>query len=675
MTRIPGVILERKRAGEIYQQAKSQVIDPGLLQMGERDAGEASRSNVFSAKIVPIPHYGTKRLELEYYEPVRVENFQSRFAVPLRPDAYQNLVAGKLTVDFELHSLYPLKTFQIAGKAYPLKITEQTPSLVRATFDASNVALTEDMTFDFSLNSMAAAGLRVLAHRDDSGPGFFLASALLPVRASTNGQSMQPGRTVIALFDNSLSMQWEKLERSFAAAEALLRSLRSGDRFNLLLFNSEVKTFSATPLDASRANVEKALAFVQSSSIQGGTNLQRALQTALEQAGQGENYIVLLSDGGADEGTINNGRLASWYTTAWNKLPAEHRPHTMAFAVGDDANLLLLKMLARNGGLVESVRSTEPIDFKLKTFLSRIGQEPARDLTLRVSPMTEANYVYPLQESSFSGSVASWVGQYDQPLGGAVFSLHGNLAGTPYASQVTTSLPSRSLDHAALPRTWARARVDALLEIIARDGEDRATIDEIIRLSRKYKFVTPYTSFLAVPRALLRPRVIRPGDPVLRVRTDAAIVSVTALFPFGLIKPLRHLADEDMWQTRFLAPTDMADGTYDVRLILRDRDGHVYRESKSFVVASKPPVVRIKLDKPRYRSGDPVKLQVQASGITRTITARMYGAIPASLQWNSRAAANTGELVVPDGMAPGRYTVQCDGRGYRPQHRQRGGVP
>ncbi len=100
MTRIPGVILERKRAGEIYEQAKSQLIDPGLLQMGERDAGEAARSNVFSAKIVPIPHFGTKRMELEYYEPVRVENFQSRFAIPLRPDAYQNLVAGKADGQF-----------------------------------------------------------------------------------------------------------------------------------------------------------------------------------------------------------------------------------------------------------------------------------------------------------------------------------------------------------------------------------------------------------------------------------------------------------------------------------------------------------------------------------------------------------------------------------------------
>ena len=101
-----------------------------------------------------------------------------------------------------------------------------------------------------------------------------------------------------------------------------------------------------------------------------------------------------------------------------------------------------------------------------------------------------------------------------------------------------------ALEHAQLPRLWARARVDALLEKIEREGEDQKTVDEIIALARKYKFVTPYTSFLAVPRALLRPRVIRPGDPVLRVHTDESIRSVIAIFPFGLTKRLNFLETE-----------------------------------------------------------------------------------------------------------------------------------
>jgi Ca-activated chloride channel family protein len=220
-----------------------------------------------------------------------------------------------------------------------------------------------------------------------------------------------------------------------------------------------------------------------------------------------------------------------------------------------------------------------------------------------------------------------------------------------------TNLRQESFDHPQLPRLWARARVDALLEKIEREGEDQATVDEIIRLARQYKFVTPYTSFLAVPRALLRPRVIRPGDPVLRVKTDESTVSVVALFPFGLVQPLRYLSAEDVWQTRFLAPTDMQDGTYTVRLILRDKVGHTYREAKTFVIASKPPVVQVKLDRKRFQRGQTIDLKVSASESTRTLVARMDGAVPVALHWDAKAGANTGTLTIPEQAIPGSYKL------------------
>src|SRR5436190_4833556 len=77
VTRIPGVILERRRAEEIYERLMQQQIDPGLLQQGERGtegAAEATRTSAFSARIAPVPRFGTKRLEMEYHDRVPVEN-------------------------------------------------------------------------------------------------------------------------------------------------------------------------------------------------------------------------------------------------------------------------------------------------------------------------------------------------------------------------------------------------------------------------------------------------------------------------------------------------------------------------------------------------------------------------------------------------------------------------
>ena len=643
VTRIPGVILERKRAEQLYQNIKLQAIDPGLLQMGERDSDQARRSAIFSARIVPIAPYSSKRIEMQYQETIPVENLKSVFAVPLRPDAYRVQRVGHMWITLYLRTDHPITDFKIEGKAYPVQVWERTPTYIKAGFEARNVDLTEDFSVSYTFEAAKGDRLEVATYRD-IGPGYFQASALLtpPVGGPASA------RTVVALFDNSLSMQWEKLERNFQALETTLKSLRPPDSFNLALFNTAVTPFSPAPMEASTANIEKALEFVRNSRLRGGTNIQAALEFGLKQGGP-DPHLVLFTDGGATQGLIHTGKLAAWYKAKWDQIAAAQRPRTFIFAVGDDANSGLLKLLARNGGLMEWVRSTELIDFKLNAFVAKIGRKPVDGLNLTTSNPSNFDFIYPLQDVVFRGSMASWIGQYKQPSAQATFT-----AGTMSA---TVPLPAQKLEQTQLPRTWAKARVDALLEKIDRDGEDAVTIEEIIRLSRKYKFVTPYTSFLAAPRALLRPRLIRPGDPVLRVKTDPSVVSVVALFPFGLVKKLRYLHEEETWQTRFLAPPSMTDGTYQVRLILRDRNGAAYRESKSFVIASKPPVVKIKLEKTRYQHGETVRVRATASSTTRTSVARMYGITPVSLHWSDQASANTGQFVVPGHLPSGKYTL------------------
>jgi len=681
-TRLPAVILERKRAEEIYNQLKQQSIDPGLLEMGERGAEEAKRTSVFSAKIVPIPAYGTKRLEIEYHESIPVENLKSYFAIPLRPDSYQAQAARHFRINFELHTAHAIRNFQAPAKTFALQLDRSTPHLVEGHFEGQNVNLGEDFVVTYDLDPAASDSLQILTYRNPvSGqpsptemspvrstnePGFFEAEALLGFgkgstpsgNATSTASNNSAPKTIIVLFDTSLSMQWEKLERSYRAFETLVRTLRPSDRLSLVLFNSETQVLPLTSADP--ANIQHAIDFVRSSRLRGGTDMQRALQTGLQQAaasGANNSYLVILSDGGATRGPIQNGKLAAWYASAWKQLTETQRPRTYILAVGDDANLPLFRMLARQDGVLENVLSTEPMDFKLNSFLSKIGRSPIGQLRLSVAPEVAVDSVYPLQAATFSGSLAAWVGRFQKPQENVSFKVSGVRDGNSVATESKVNLPRESFEHAQLPRLWARARVDALLEKIEREGEDQATIDEIIRLARQYKFVTPYTSFLAVPRSLLRPRVIRPGDPVLRVKADESIVSVIALFPFGLVQPLRYLSTEDIWQTRFLAPTDMQDGTYSVRLILRDRLGHTYREAKTFVIASKPPVVEVKLDRKRFQRGQVMNLKVSASRSTRTLVARLEGATPVELRWDAKAAANTGDLLIPRETIPGTYKL------------------
>lgn len=682
--RIPAVILERKRAEEVYDEARSQAIDPGLLEMGERDNSDPKKTATFSAKIVPIPAWGTKRLELEYHEKLAVNDWKQFFALPLKPDAYHEQKAAHFELHFEMNSGPATQDLRFASKLYPVAATANDAHHVAGGYSGSDVSLDEDFSVTWKLDPAAADTLHVLTYRDPTPalaspdetasekpaapePGFFQASVLIgdgKGAAQGTGEDNGDPRTVVVLFDNSLSMQWDKLEHSYAATEAILRRLRLIDRFNLILFNQEVAQFKPQPVAANAASIQQALDFIKASKLRGGTDIGKALDAGLKQCLAANSIVVMVTDGGSDRGeTVITGKIAANYAKAWKQMP--HPPKTDVFAVGDDANLGLLRLLARNDGVLEHVLSTEPIEFKLDGFLSKIVRSPVGGLALNVQPEARVQMVYPLDEQVYTRSVASWVGEYAAPAKGVQFNARATRDGAPLDVKAKDDLPSESLDHPELPRLWAQARVNALLEQIARDGETRAGVDEIIRLARRYKLVTPYTSFLAVPRSLLRPRVIRPGDPVLRVHTDPAIRSVIALFPFGLTKPLRHLADEDgngadgdeLWQTRFLAPPEMKDGTYDVRLILRDNKGNTYREAKTFVIASTPPAVKILLERRQLHAGETFTITANASASTRTLTARLDGVLPVSLRWNPLMHANTGALTIPRGLPIGRYAL------------------
>lgn len=693
--RIPAVILERKRAKALYDELKSQAIDPGLLEQGEWTEDDARRNSVFSVHIVPIPAYGTKRLEIEYHEHIPVSAKKSYFLLPLKPDAYASQTVQKLSIHFELHTAARINDFAFQGKMLPFHIDQQDEHTVRGTVEAANLELAEDFTTVWTVNEPTNA-LEVITFRDPNPPaplvdatgpeaeasgaakskgkekqpreerlgepGFFEALAQLSVPPPANGASAQGSRTVVILMDTSLSMQWEKLERSYAAASKLLESLGPQDKFNLLLFNSGVERFKPAPVKAEQANVLAAMDWLRKSHLRGGTDLQKALEDGLNQfndptiTAQGS-ALVLLTDGQATNGVIKTGKLADWYAASWKQIPAGQRPKTDVFAVGDDANLPLLRMLSRNGGVMEQLLSTEPVDYKLSAFLGKVGRSPIGDLGLSVAPQGAVDKVYPLEDAVFDDGEARWVGEYWKPQKHVEFRVDGQQDGTGLKAETKVDFPAQALEHDQLPRLWAGARIQALLEQIERDGETEDAINEVIRLARRYKFVTPYTSFLAAPRALLRPRVIRPGDPVLRVHTDKAIVSVIALFPFGLEKPLRYLSGEDVWQTRFLAPTDMKDGSYPVRLLLRDMNGQVYRESKSFVIASTPPAVKLRMDRIRYRAGETIPLKVSASASTRTLTARVEGLAPVNLHWNGEQGVSTGQIGLPPGLPAGEYVL------------------
>jgi Ca-activated chloride channel family protein len=663
--RIAGVILEKRRAEEIYRDLALQHIDPGLLSQEQETAA-------FTARVVPIPPHGTKRIELEYSEALPVENLETYFSFPFKPSQYGTQRVGHLEIRLQIASRFPMTDLNLMSKAYQLGFIENSPNYKSASFEASNIELTEDLSFSYGL-AVPETSFGFLAYRapERISPeelrdprratdrdGYFEASIILNREGRSPGATQPPEpRSVLILLDTSLSMHGQKLERSYEAVESVLRSLTERDSFNLILFNEEVLALSQAPISASPDQVERALEFIKSSYLMGGTDIGAALERAIRLLGSmpaKHRSMVLITDGNPTLSTTRARTIVERFRRANDSGP---RARAYVFGIGSDANLQLLGELARaSKGYFDWSRETDDLSFKLKAFTSKIGRQPVDSLMLR----SDANlyHVYPNRDvTAYDGTRVSFVGRY-RGMGRARMTISGADGGSPFIISEEVQLPERDEAHPHVARLWARARVDALLNQIAIEGETPEAINEVIALSKRYKFVTPYTSFLAAPRSLLRPRVIRPGDPILKVKTDESIVEVTAVFPFGLTKKLHYIREEGLWETRFMAPRELSDGAYRCRLILVDRQGRAYQEEKSFIIDSRPPQLKASLNKGAARPAETLVITVRADSDTRAIWARIFGALPVAVVWDAKARANVGYLRIPAGLPPGTYMIR-----------------
>ncbi len=640
LVRVPGVILEKQRARAIYDELTRQRIDPGLLQRGEEDEGaRVSSGAAFSARVAPIPPWATKRLEMQFQQEVPLRESRGEFRLALRPQEGEPPVAGTLQVRVRLED----------GELLPspdaLALRREGSDLV---FAGTDVKLDRDLVL--AIGPGAAPPLRLTAFRNPEGTlpdglalapwerpseilperdGFFLLE-MMPRGAATPAApnaSSRPPVSLAILFDTSLSVRWSGLETAYARLVRLLETLTPRDRFALVAFDrtpdAEARLVSASP-----EAVAKALETLRARPLRPGSDIAGALAVARRLAGDGGRILVLTDGPPVASSALAAGRgpLPLFTGLSGEEMPEAYRvasKEVLAPGASDVEEGLFLRRVVSPGEVERTTGGALP-------FRVTGGEPKLRDVY--------AVLAQPLAAGTLSG----WIGRYAEP------SRLQWEALTPLIKdgRVEAPLPERALEARDLPRRWARARVDYLLLRIEAEGEKREWVDEVIALSKRYKFVTPYTAFLAAPRSLLRPRRIQPGDPVLRVECDPMTRAVTALFPFGLRLPLVRRPGTTTWEGRFLVPEGLADGRYSVRLVLRDASGAHVSESKTFVLDGRAP--RLAPEAPTVaRPGDAVRVAVRTDEDVVLLSVRLGDGAPVPLRWDAAERRSVGVVRVP----------------------------
>jgi len=664
LQRIPGVILEKKRARAIYQQLTRQRIDPGLLQQGEEEDGEPgdgrstrpSGGALFSVTVAPIPAHATKRLELQFQEEVPFIGGVGEFRLVLRPPDGEAPVARHLSV----------KVTMVDGAFEPVAAgLALASSADGAAFSGENVRLDRDLVL--RIRPKGGDLLRLTTFRNPEGvlpeglalapwerpsdippekDGFFLLEALPPPGPKAKGAAgakagpadpKRPAQALAILFDTSLSHRWAGLETAYAHLVRVLQSLNSGDRFALIPYD-RTPAVGARLRSATAPDIEAELTALRARALGPGANLGAALVAARKLVGDRGRILLLTSGQGIPGSKALHGFLGA-------------TPLFTAVTVGESGEALRAASV--------QVLSNTATELEGDLFFSRLlapaeAAETARPRTAdggRI-PFTvtggdpKLRHIYPvLVQPLEPGSLSAWVGRYAVPqpkvqvaLASALFK--GGQQGLEGA------FPEQALEARDLPRRWARARVDDLLARIEAEGERREWVDEIIALSKRYKFITPYTAFLAAPRSLLRPRRIQPGDPVLRVECDEGTASVTALFPFGLKLELARRPQSNVWEGRFLVPEGLKDGRYPVRILLRDRGGARLSETKHYVLDGKAPDIQPQLPG-SVQAGEVLRVAARTDEDVVLLTARLGEGPPVPLRWDATAKRSVGLLRIP----------------------------
>src|SRR6185503_18154717 len=183
---------------------------------------------------------------------------------------------------------------------------------------------------------LGAVGVNVLSYRPkDSEDGFFLMLASPDVRPDAKPVP----KTCVFVVDRSGSMTGQKFEQARGALKFLLQQMRPEDNFNVVVYDSAVESFRPELQRADEATVKAALGFADGLYAGGSTNIDGALQTALNQLTDPKrpNYVLFLTDGIPTVGELNEQRIAAKSKEA-NKVNAR----VFNFGVGFDVNSRLL---------------------------------------------------------------------------------------------------------------------------------------------------------------------------------------------------------------------------------------------------------------------------------------------------------------------------------------------
>jgi Ca-activated chloride channel homolog len=501
-------IREKQRAKLEYEAAKKEGKTAALL--------DQHRPNVFQMNVANILPGDEVVVELRYTELLLPTDGRYRFVYPTvvgpryhvakseggsssfpatahLPEGQASITAFDLNVSFAS----PLPVQDVASTSHKIEVKGEAGTQAEvALADEGTPANNRDFILEYRLAGSTTAGGLTLYPGKSGEDNYFLALVEPPQAIPT---AMINPREYVFVVDISGSMHGFPLDTAKQLLRHLIGGLRASDSFNVLLFSGSNRMLSDTPVPATRANVERAIATIDNLRAGGSTEIVPALEriAALPKNPEVARTVIVVTDG---------------YVTVEDRVFQLVRKNlgnsnVFAFGIGSSVNRHLIEGIARAGqGEPFVVTKPEMAQAQAERLRKMIDAPVLTGVKARFDGLdvydVEPARLDALPDVLGGRPVAlfgKWRGTRDGngalqvPKGQLI--LDGRAANGDWQQVVPVVTPDP--DAQALRLLWARRRIQQLSDEEALVGGN-AKRDAITTLGLQHSLLTQYTSFIAV---------------------------------------------------------------------------------------------------------------------------------------------------------------------------------
>ena len=496
---VSGEVLDARRARSIYENIVRRRRDPGLLEyMG---------NGCLRARVFPIPAKSDMRVEVRFRHVLPETAGLHHWSFPLRAANVNGRPAKQISLDLTIDSKKAIKN--VYSPTSGVDISRKGDHSARVSLELKgNQMAKRDLDVFYGLSDQEF-GLNLMTHRREGKPGYFVMMLAPKLRWD---ESKALPKCINFVVDTSGSMNGKKIGQARNALKFFINSLKERDYFNVIPFSTDARPFFSQPQPADQDHVAKALKNVEDIEARGGTNIEKALVSALTAKAPAVdvNFVtmtVFLTDGLP---TVDTTDAKTLLKIVKNANKNNHR--IFVFGVGHDVNTKLLDKIAEQShGTRDYVTENENIEVKTGALFTKLSHPVMSKVRIDCAGIEGFDVFPKTTPDLFKGSRLMLTGRYKGG-GNHAIRLTGVVEGKEKTFVYEGTFPEANRKNDFISTLWAQRKVAVLLDNIRLHGHNQELIQEIRRLGAEHGIVTPYTSHL----------ILEEGTKVARVRLGRA---------------------------------------------------------------------------------------------------------------------------------------------------------